>query len=316
VLTRAQLEKEAIQGSEPAGFSAILAGLQGELDGTNPKSLLGQIKSQLDPEGGQTLMAKLLQSLSDINAMTASLSRELKPEEKAALLAKMHAVADNINSTTGALRREFDAGEPTHLLAKLHLAIDAVNDGLGTVTGLLKTGEPRVTRTLEHLETTAANIAAETDPDRPDSLVAHLKTAGEKLNTALADINEVTGTTRQVIVLNRENINKLLLNFKEASDHIKTGVKYVLRHPWRLLNEPALAEIQQEAILDATRSFTEAATQIDDATTQLQALAELHQGNVPSDDPDLARILADLKRTHDQYQKAEAALWQQLNAVP
>jgi ABC-type transporter Mla subunit MlaD len=315
LFTRAQLEEPGIIGSEPAGFSAILASLQSEFDGANPKSLLGQIKTQLDPEGGPTLMAKLLQSLSDINQMTASLNRQLNPEDKAALLAKINQVADNINETTGTLRREFDAGEPTRLLTKIHVAIDTINEGLTTVTGLLKSSEPRLARTIENVETTSVNIASETNPANADSLIAHLKAAGEKLNTSLADLNEVTNTTRQVVVLNRENINRLLANFKEASDYIKTGVKYVLRHPWRLLNEPPAAEIQQEAILDATRNFTEAATAIDDASAQLAALADLHKGNIPANDPDLARILADLKSTQDQYQRAEAALWKHLNAV-
>jgi ABC-type transporter Mla subunit MlaD len=143
--------------------------------------------------------------------------------------------------------------------------------------------------------------------------MAHFKKASEQLNTALDDINTVTDTTRQVVVLNRENINKLLANFKESSDHIKSGVKYVLRHPWRLMNEPKPSEMRQQAIFDAARSFSDAASQIDDATAQLRALAELHEGSIPADNADLARIQADLKRTQAKYRKAEEELWRLLN---
>ncbi|MBN2563539.1 MAG: hypothetical protein JXQ75_21680 [Phycisphaerae bacterium] len=301
-----------IEGSDPAGFSAILASLQSEFDGANPDSLLGQIKSQLDPDAEVSLMAKLMQSLTDINQVTAALARELEPDQKAALLAKIHDIVDNISDTTGALRAEFETRKPTLLLGKVHLAMDTVNEGLTTITRMLKTNEPPVTRTIQHLETTAANIAAETDPAKADSLIAHFKEASRRLNASLADINTVTDTTRQVVVLNRENINRLLLNFKESSDHIKTGVKYVLRHPWRLLNEPSTTEVKQQAIFDATRSFTEAATRIDDAAAQLRALTELHQGSIPADDPDLARIAADLRQTQEKYREAEVALWRQL----
>jgi ABC-type transporter Mla subunit MlaD len=304
---------QVIQGADPGGFGAVLATLQGEFDAKNPDSLLGQIKSQLDPNAEVSLMAKLLQSFSDINALTASMNKELSVEEKDALLAKIHAVIDNLNTTTASLRAELESQKPTVLLGKLHGAMDAMNDGLGTISGMLKSNEPSINRTVEYVEKTAENIATETDAGRADSLMAHFKKASTQLNEALEDIHTVTDTTRQVIVLNRENVNKLLANFKEASDHIKTGVKYVLLHPWRLLNEPKVAEIKQEAIFDAARSFSEAAGQIDDATAQLRALAELYNGNIPAGDPDLACILAELKLTRDRYQKAEQELWRQLN---
>ena len=113
-------------------------------------------------------------------------------------------------------------------------------------------------------------------------------------------------------MLNRHNINRMLVNFKEASDHIKTGVKYVLRHPWRLLNEPSVTELKQQAVFDAARSFSEAAARIDSASSDLKALADLHDGSIPHEDPELARILADLKQTQGQYRKAEAQFWRML----
>jgi ABC-type transporter Mla subunit MlaD len=306
-------EGQVIEGADPGGFGAVLASLQGEFDGNNPDSLLGQIKSQLDPDGEASLMAKLLQSLNDINAVTSSLNRQMNAEERETLLAKIHQVMDNISTTTAVLRAEMDSQKPAVLLGKVHLAMDSMNDGLSTVAGVLKSNESRINHTFENIEKTTQNIAAETDPANADSLMAHFKKASIQLNSSLDDINIVTDTTRQVVVLNRENINKLLSNFKEASDHIKTGVKYVLRHPWRLLNEPKLAEIKQEAIFDAARSFADAASQIDDASAQLKALAELHDGNIPVTDPDLARIQAELKKTQERYQKAEQELWRQLN---
>ncbi|MFQ5410838.1 MAG: hypothetical protein ACE5EC_01015 [Phycisphaerae bacterium] len=305
-------EGKPLMGAEPGGFAAVLTSLQAEFDANNPDSLLGQIKAQLDPEGDLSLIAKLHQSLTDINAMTGALSRELGPAEKATLLAKIHEIVDNINETTHQLRGEFDAGESTALLRKIHLAMDAVNDGLSTVSRIVRTGEGSISNTLVNIEKTTEHISEETDPTRADSLIAHFKQASEKINASLGDLNTVTSTTRDIVVLNRENINRLLMNFKESSDHIKAGVKYLVRNPWRMLNAPKPEEMKQQAIFDAARSFTEAATRIDDASAQLRALSELHEGSIPLDDPDLARIRANLKSTHDKYQKAEAEMWRQL----
>ncbi|MCG8405577.1 MAG: hypothetical protein MI923_10310 [Phycisphaerales bacterium] len=304
-----------IKGAEPGGLGAIVSALQGELNGDDPDSLLGKIKLQLDPKDQETILGKIHESLSHVNAMTESMAKELGPGEGATLLAKLHEIVDNINRTTGQLRRELDAGEPQVLLQKAHLAMDAINDGIDSVSRILKTGEVPITNALVNIEKTTANIAIETDSSRADSLLAHLKTTNEQIGTAVKDVNTITSTMRDVVVLNRDNINRLLVNFKEASDHVKTGVKYVLRHPWRLLNAPTAQEMKQQAVFDAARSFSEAATRIDDASSQLRALAELHDGVIPNNDPDLEKIRADLLRTHQQYKKAEAELWKLLGGV-
>ncbi|MEK6644596.1 MAG: hypothetical protein AABZ08_11880 [Planctomycetota bacterium] len=301
-----------IEGAEPAGFAAILASLQDEFNGDDPTSLLGQIKTQLSPDAKASLMAKLHQSFNDINTMTGALGKQFNADEKATLLAKFQEIADNVSAATGALRSEFATQKPEVLLGKIHFAMDAMNDGLGSLARVLKTNEPVINQTMANVETATGHIANETDPARPDSLMAHFKDAGELLNKSLSDIQTVTGTTRDVMVLNRENINRMLANFKEASDHVKTGMKYVLNHPWRLLNAPDPTEMKQQAIFDAARSFSEAATRIDDAAGQLKSLSDLHNGAIPSNNPDLARLETELKATQEKYRRAENELWRQL----
>ncbi|HKQ47714.1 MAG TPA: hypothetical protein VJZ71_06580 [Phycisphaerae bacterium] len=302
-----------IEGAEPAGFAAILASLQGEFNAGDPKSLLGQIKGQLDPNSELSLMAKLLKSVSDVNAMTAALNRQLTSEEKATLMAKLQGIMDNVNGATGALRAEMESQKPDVLLGKIHQAMDSMNGGLTTIARVLTTNEGAINQSMENVQQTTANIARETDATKPESLMADFKQAGDKLNQTLADLNTVTGTTREVMVLNRENISRMLLNFKESSDHLKNGMKYVLHHPWLLLNEPKVQNLRQQAIADAARSFTDAAARIDDAASQLRVLSDLHGGKIPGDSPELAKIEADLRSTQAKYQQAEAQLWKELN---
>jgi uncharacterized coiled-coil protein SlyX len=259
-----------------------------------------------------SLMAKLLRSLDDVNAMTASLSTELQPEHKASILAKVHGIMDSVNLMTATLRGEMDLEHRDAMLSKFHLAMDSVNEGLAALTRLLTTTEPMLTQSVANVERTTANLASEIDASRPESLIAHLHETSAQVNRTLEDINEITSTTRDVVVLNRENLNRLLINFKESSDHLKTGLKYVLMHPWRLLNQPSREESRQQAIFDAARSFAEAATRLDDTAAQLRALAELNGGTLPADTPELARIEADLRDTREKYREAEKQLWNQL----
>ena len=306
---------QVIEGGEPGGFAAILAGLQDEFNANNPEGLLGMIKVQLNPEDQKTLMAKLLQSMSDINAMTAALSMELSTQQKATLLSKLHEVADNIALTTATLRAELTSQQPDALLGKLQVALTSVNDSLSSLRNILTNNEMPINRTMQNIEQVSSNIVLQTDPNNYDGIIAHFNRAATSLSTALEDIKSVTGAAREVVVLNKENLNRMLVNFKEASDHMKSGVKYVLRHPWRLLNAPAVEEIKQEAIFDAARNFADAATRIDDATTQIRALSELYGGKIPADHPELARIKDELKETQSNYRRAEEQLWKQLGVV-
>lgn len=311
---------QPLQGSPPGGFAAVLATMQGELNGDDPTSLLGQIKSQLDPASEASLMAKLLTSMNDLNVISASIKTELDPAQRASLLASVHTIMDNLNGTTAALRAEFNAEKPSVLLGKVHIAMNSLNNGLETANRMLSDNEPLVGSTLQHVQSTsekldtriAENVARQTDPAFAEGLVSKLNVAATELEAALEDIHVVTKTTRDVVVLNRENINKLLLNFKETSDHLKSAAKYVLQRPWRLMNAPSDTENKQHAIFDAARNFAEAATRLDDATTQLRALSDMHDGNIPSDSPDLARIRADLVKTREKFSQAEDKLWGQL----
>ena len=303
---------EVIDGAEPGGFAAIVSSLQAEFNADDPHSLLGEIKVQLSPEAEMSLMAKLHNSFNDLNQISASLNHQLTSEDRATLIAKFQEIADNINVATGAIRAEFGSERSEVLLGKLHIVLDTVNDGLVTLARVIKTNEPVINKTFTHVETAAGNVAAETDPARAGSLMAHFKTAGETLNKTLADMQTVSGTAREVMVLNRQNINRMLANFKEASDQVRTGLKYVLQHPWRLMNAPKASETKQDAINDAARSFAEAATRIDDASAKLKALSDLHDGAIPVNDPDLLRIQEELKATQEKYHRAETEFWRQL----
>jgi ABC-type transporter Mla subunit MlaD len=310
-----------LEGAPPGGFGAYLESLGKELDGDDPHTLLGQIKSQLDPGRADSLMAKVHLSMDDLNAVTRQINAQLDPGRRHAMLAKLHETMDHLNAVTAVLREQMDVDRPDAAISKVGQALDALNHGLNNVVTVLDENRWPLHETMVSLASAAGkvdsriveSIAEQVDARNAAGLVAKLHQSMDQLNLTLENFGVVSETTRQVIVLNRENLNRLLVNFKETSDHLKSAAKYILRHPWRLLNEPKEIEIKQQAIFDAARNFAEAATRLDDAAAQLRALADVHGGQIPEDDADLARIRAALRQSFEKFGQAEKALWRELN---
>lgn len=302
------------------GFGAALDMMSAEFDEQNPQSLLAAIKLQLDPEDVSSLMSKLHASMNDLNAMTNSIAVQMDPEGKDALIAKVGGILDNLNLITGHLRDQITPGKEEMVLAKVQQALDSINSGLSDAVTLLEENRPRISNTLmsmEHLASTvdgdiAVPIARELDASNPQGLLTQARESFEKLNHSLADINVISGKGRKLMVLNEERFNRLVVNAKEASDHLKSAAKDLRRNPWRLLYRPSPDETKQLAILDAAREFSEAAGRLDDSASQLRALAESRNEEVPADDPELVALRKELLDTFENFRQAEQSLWKQL----
>lgn len=319
---------QVVEGQGMGGFAAVtdqiskIGGmLSRELDAKEKDSILSLIKLQLDAgeEGG--LMAKLVKTMSDLNAISNNIKNELDPKQEKVLLAKLHTTLDHINKISGVLTTQMDPSTRTTLLGRLQVALDAVNESLGTINGMLGENRPAIRATLQNVQDTsetlstgiAKTIAAELDNDNPDSLMAKIHDAVGRVGQSLEDLNRITSTTSEVVTLNKDSLNKILSNFKETSDHMKSATKDLRRNPWRLLYRPTLEETKELNIFDAARAFAEAATQLDDATVRLSGLVRLRKGSIAADDPQLEIIRAELQQTFKKFSEAEAALWKNLN---
>jgi len=320
-------EHDLVEGQPPGGFAAVTdklndlaAALQAELDASRPNSLMATIKAQLNATDATSLLGKIHKSLDDIGAMTSSMRGQFDPREQATLLGKLHASLNHINQITAELRDQLASARDDAMLAKVHRALDTLNAGLRNAAEMLRENREPLHQTLEHLRRTseqldagiAKRIARQLDPDNAAGLIAKIHVGLNRLNASLADINQVTDTTRQLVVLNREKLDELLTNFKQTSEHLKAAAKDIRRNPWRLLYRPSPQEIDRLSVFDAARAFAEAAAELDDAVADLRALAEAQNGQLRADDPQLQRIRARLAETFEKFTQAEAALWQQL----
>jgi chromosome segregation ATPase len=310
-----------IDGASSGSVDEAIETLNAELDPRNPAGLLMSIKAQLDSADVNSILGKVHSSLNDLNAVTHSLARQLQPNERDALLSKVHAALDNINATTRELREQVRAEADGMLLAKVHSALDAVNHSLLEVSGVVEENRPTIRETLLAVQQTADTvehriaepIASELDLANARSLLNRLHSSFEKINTSLADFEVISERAKTVVVLNEDRLNQLMLNLNETAVHLKSAGKDLRRNPWRLFYRPSLEETKQLNIFDAAREFAEAASRLDDSATQLSALMKSHDGTVPADDPDLAKIRERLKQTFEDYTRAEEALWKQLD---
>ncbi len=237
------------------------------------------------------------------------------------MLAKLHALLDNINLATGALSTQLDADRDGVLLAKVHTALDVLNTGLTQATDMMRENRTPVRNALSSVEATARQldqgiakpIAEQLDAANPLGLLAKVHLAVDGMNGSLADLQAITGTTRETIDLNVDRIDKAMLNIKEGSDHLRAGLKDLRLNPWRLLYTPTPSEAREDSIHRAARDFSEAATRLDDAVARLKALADSHRGPIRSDDAQLVEIRTVLAETFRGFADAERALWRELN---
>ncbi len=312
---------QMIDGVVVPDFSALTRTLASQLDPKDPTSLLAIVKSQLDAGDAASLMGKIHASLDDINAVTVSLRNQFNPREKEVLIAKLHGILDNVNGATRLLRDELDrAGGDAVLIAKVHRTLDMLNGGLSTVVAVLNENRQPVTETITHIRNTAevlerqiaARIARELDPAEAAGLLAKVHVAVDRLGTSLKDANVITDSARQLVVVNEGQLGQMLVNLKETSDHLKAASKEIRRNPWRLFYQPTLEEAAQANVFDAARSFSEAATRLDDALGRLQALSKLPSDS-PGRDAQIEEVLRQVQQTFSRFSQVETALWEQLN---
>jgi ABC-type transporter Mla subunit MlaD len=311
---------EQIDGETVVSVAALTRLLGAQLDPDDPRSLLAMIRGQLDPADARSMVSKLHTSMDDLNVVTASIRNQLDARERAALMAKLHGILDHINETTSLLRNEMDRSAGATMLAKLHAMLDTLDGGLNTATAMLTENREPIAQAVGHLRGTtrileeriATRIAQQLDPADAASLVAKVHVSIDRLGTSLRDINVITASSRELIVLNQEQLGRMVGNMKETSDHLKAASKEIRRSPWRLFYQPTVEEAAQANIFDAARSFSEAATRLDDAVVRIEAMTGGDLGTQPAGDDQLIEIRDALQQTFQNFTKAEAALWESL----
>ena len=309
----------------PFGIMAGLAGKLGhELDAKKPRTLLAKIhgiaddlkkvsariEQQMDPNQATALLAKIHAILDDLNGaakdarkFAARVSAEADDGQTESLLARIRRSLGHINDVTTSMRNEVDPNQRGSLLAKVHKTLDDVNE----MTAKLK---PRLKRTMENVELTSAKLREYVEFDVA-AIMIDLRQTSTKILKLSRDFASLSGEAKEIVVLNRDNIDEMIDNMTAVSADLKAAGKDIRRNPWRLLYKPKKDEIHSMNIFAAARDFSNGAEQLD------QALAKLKAIDPKAVHPDqIKKIREHLKNTFEKFAKAEEALWKELNSSP
>ncbi len=304
-----------------SGFTNDWEMITREFNDQNPDSLLAQIKTQLDPRLSGSLIAKIHNSLGDINAITTNIKRTVDPTAEAALVSKLGNILDNLNALTRALRAQVDPASDRNILAKVHQGLDHIDTGLQDLVATITENRPDIRQAVEsatHVAVTVDQsilpvVQAEFDRSRAKSLLSQVHNAFDHIDTALADAVVVTDKARRIATLGEDRVLSVIENINQASQHLKAVSKDLRQAPWRLIHKPDATETRESNILDAVREFAEASAHLDESAKNLDALLEANHGQLAPDDPTLNNIRQKLAETLKRFTAAEEALWNRLD---
>jgi ABC-type transporter Mla subunit MlaD len=312
--------KQPVKGLPPQSFAATISTLSRRL--LEPGGMVDRLDRMFDAEAEGSLLNKVMLSVSDLNAITASLRTQLSEEERRTLMSKLHSLMDDLNAATSALRQQTDASDGTSMLAKTHVAIDRLAAGLGELSNLLHDNRPAIDETMQHVNSAARQIdeqllaafRAEFNRDDSASLLGKLHASMDLVNSSLADLQAISGEGRKLFTLSRPALDRTVANVKDLSEQMRLAVQELRAAPWRLLYQPTDAEKRRREVLDTARMFAEAATYLDDAAVRLETVtvAAGNSETALAAGEDIQAIRESLRTAFERFSLAEKHLYERL----
>ncbi|MFP4052570.1 MAG: MlaD family protein [Phycisphaerae bacterium] len=285
-----------------AQLKQIASGVQKELDPNRAEALLAKIHNVVDD---------LKLASTDVATIAGSIQQQTDVDQANSLLAKIHKSVQDVNYITGNLRREADPNVSETMLAKLHASLDHVNQVTGDVRDVIAETRPKVSKIMDSVVKTTDKIETYVSKDVAE-ILAKVRQANTKILEIAGDFADVSKETKQIIVLNRDNIDRIIDDMAQVADNLKATSKEIRRNPWRLIHKPDRKEIQTQDIYDAARAFSEGASSLTRAMSKLQNLHEEYPKGIDPDNPELPKIRKELNQSFDRFQKVEQALWKEL----
>ena len=273
----------------------------GLADDENPVEITG---------GLDRAMGDIAAAAENLKQVSEAVEQELSIEQAGTVLVKIHAILDDLKTTSAKVVQiaanvygEVDAANKASVLAKAHRTMDDINQ-------ISSDAKPKVSKALTSVVNVTAKVEKYTDKDIANLLV-DLRKSTTKLVEIAADFKTVSSTARDIVVLNRENLDEMIANMKSVSLNLNAAAKEIRRNPWRLLAKPSEKEERTQNIYDAARAFAEGAEQLDDALVRLKALRQVRPDGVKTDDPELIKIRKHIQETIKKFRTVEDALWKE-----
>jgi ABC-type transporter Mla subunit MlaD len=199
-------------------------------------------------------------------------------------------------------------------LASFHQTADhatAAVDQVGSVFGDTKS-DIRGTMANVHQITDTARTELPGLLGRMNKLIDNATVTIDDAHAAMADIRataanakQLTAGARDVIIDNKAKLDGAIAGLKTTGDNLKEATAEIRRNPWRLLYKPGPGEMDNLALYDAARQFSDGANHVDDAVLALRDAL-----NNPSVDKAQVKALVDrLSDAYDHFNGVEQKLW-------
>jgi ABC-type transporter Mla subunit MlaD len=243
---------------------ASIGGLGGEATPLlkNLNATVADVRAKTVPLVNDTLekFGQTADSFKKTGDNTAALTADMRASYKP-VIEHYHAVADKAIAMLEAVRALF--GDSTAdfrtTMANLKVSTDSVKAKL---PGILD----KVDGALAKVDTAVASVN---------------KTLGEVHQTVL-NTKDLTGGAKAVVVGNKAKLDNMIASMKTAGDNLKAATAEIRRSPWRLLYKPAPNEMANLNLYDAARQFAEGANDLNDSAGALRDAMKNNQ-STPED---------------------------------
>jgi ABC-type transporter Mla subunit MlaD len=284
-------------------LTSVATTLHDEMDRTKSDSLLHKIDS---------ITSGLIAAAANVQAITKSIKDQTDVTQANSVLAKIDDAVQNVKALTASIRTQVDPATPDSLMAKVRHSADNVDAATGDFHEITADAKPKIAKTLDDVAHATAQIRQYSEKDAAE-ILAQLREMSTKLVKASGDLAVVSDQAKNIVLLNRDNIDQLVSNMALVSENFKAIAVDVRRNPWKLFHTPTEKELKQQTVEDAARAFASGATQLDQAITKLNAIAKACPQGISPDDPEIKKVRQQIQDAFDNFNKVEQALWNELS---
>jgi ABC-type transporter Mla subunit MlaD len=188
----------------------------------------------------------------------AAITGDLRETYRPVLVAQYVKMTDKAIEMLEAIRALFGDTTPDFrtTIANLRASTDSIKAKLPSI--------------LEKVDTALAKI---------DKSIDGLRKTLDEVHTTVVNTKELTGSAKEVIVGNRTKLDNMVASLKTTGDNLKAATAEIRRSPWRLLYKPAPNEMANLNLYDAARQFAEGANDLNDTAGMLRDAIKNNQSS-------------------------------------
>lgn len=248
-------DKEPLVGG-PSATSELLAKVAGMAP--EVQAVLADIRSKTLPGINDTL--------ADIHAKTVPLVNTTL-DKFGQTADSFKKTGDNATALTADMRASYKGViEKYNAVADKAVAMmESIRALFGDTTPDFRTTIANLRQSTDSLKAALPGIMS-----KVDGILVKVDTAVDGVNKTMVDVQATMAGAKSVIVGNKSKLDSMIASLKTTGDNLKAATAEVRRSPWRLLYKPAPNEMGNLNLYDAAREFAEGANSLNETAGVLR----------------------------------------------